>query len=285
MTRSKASAPSALLAVDLDGTILDADGRPHLADAEALKALSTAGVPATIVTGRAYPRMREIARSLGVLGPVACLDGGHIVNTGSDETTVFHEIPVATVDSVLSRLSRTALHVCVCGRHTVLHEPASEDFARLLLRRSERTHAIASLLGPELERCDGISAVFAFGLRDDVEHGADSIDADITVGVLPLRANRPRGLWVLVARPNEASKGAALEHLAAIYGVDMAQTVAVGDWLNDIPMLSIAGTSFAMKHATADVQSAATHVVPRTTDDGGAVAWIARKYFGVEVAQ
>ena len=67
--------PYKLLAVDLDGTVLSRDGVPHAIDRAAIARLRDHGVPTTIVTGRLYSGSREIARTLGIEGPIACVDG------------------------------------------------------------------------------------------------------------------------------------------------------------------------------------------------------------------
>ena len=65
------------------------------------------------------------------------------------------------------------------------------------------------------------------------------------------------------------------------YGVAMAETVCVGDWLNDLPMLKAAGRSFAMGQAPAEVKSAATDVLTKTITTGGGIAEaIARAFPG-----
>ena len=78
---------------DIDGTLLGADGDVHPSDAEAIAALIARGVPVTLCTGRMYSGTREIAESLGILGPVACIDGSHIVD--STNHVELHSTPLS----------------------------------------------------------------------------------------------------------------------------------------------------------------------------------------------
>ncbi len=87
--------PYKLLAVDLDGTVLSRDGVPHAIDRAAIARLRDHGVPTTIVTGRLYSGSREIARTLGIEGPIACVDGSQIVDTRSDEEVFVRARPQA----------------------------------------------------------------------------------------------------------------------------------------------------------------------------------------------
>ena len=73
-----------LLALDVDGTLVRRDGSIHDEDFRAIQRLQDAGVPVSIATGRLYSGTREVARRIGVLGPIACVDGSHIVHTEGD---------------------------------------------------------------------------------------------------------------------------------------------------------------------------------------------------------
>ena len=59
------------------------------------------------------------------------------------------------------------------------------------------------------------------------------------------------------------------------------RTVAVGDWLNDLPMLRRAGLSFAMAHSDARVLEAAKQVLRTERGAGGAVAEVAERVWGI----
>src|SRR5262245_6506522 len=70
-----------LLALDVDGTLLRRDGSIHDDDLQAIRRVQAAGVHVTLATGRLYSGTRGIAGAIGVAGPVACVDGSHIVHT------------------------------------------------------------------------------------------------------------------------------------------------------------------------------------------------------------
>ncbi len=63
-------------------------------------------------------------------------------------------------------------------------------------------------------------------------------------------------------------RATALEWIAKHYGVSVEETVCVGDWMNDLPMLGAAGRSFAMGQAPDEVKKAATDVLERTITTG-----------------
>jgi hydroxymethylpyrimidine pyrophosphatase-like HAD family hydrolase len=67
------------------------------------------------------------------------------------------------------------------------------------------------------------------------------------------------------------TKGGALATLCERWGIGADEVVAFGDMPNDIPMLTWAGTSYAVANGHATVLAAADHVAPRNSEDGVAV--------------
>jgi hydroxymethylpyrimidine pyrophosphatase-like HAD family hydrolase len=72
-----------------------------------------------------------------------------------------------------------------------------------------------------------------------------------------------------------------MKWIAEHEGVDLADTVCVGDWVNDVPMFEVAGRSFAMGQAPDEVKSKATDVLAETTAQGGGVARAVAEAFGI----
>jgi hydroxymethylpyrimidine pyrophosphatase-like HAD family hydrolase len=83
--------------------------------------------------------------------------------------------------------------------------------------------------------------------------------------------------WALLVRRAGIDKGTGIAWLAEHYGISLDEIVAVGDWMNDIPMLERAGLSFAMAQAPEDVRVAADAVLESDHESGGAIAEVARK--------
>jgi hydroxymethylpyrimidine pyrophosphatase-like HAD family hydrolase len=85
------------------------------------------------------------------------------------------------------------------------------------------------------------------------------------------------GSWGMVVRASGVDKGTAITWLAEHYGVGLDDVVAVGDWLNDVPMLQRAGQSYAMAQAPAEVKQAAKFLLEADIWQGGGVAEAAER--------
>ena len=128
--------------------------------------------------------------------------------------------------------------------------------------------ALAALLVGDAASLDQVSSVIEEIAPEEVEL---------------MRFRGESGETVLKVRRGGADKGTALRLLAEERGLSAAQTVAAGDWYNDIPMLKAAGLSFAMARAEDAVRSHAGEVLTTDGAEGGAVVELARRVWGLTV--
>ena len=68
--------------------------------------------------------------------------------------------------------------------------------------------------------------------------------------------------------PHGVNKGTGLAHLAAMLGIDMAETVGVGDSANDLAMIQAAGLGVGVANASDDIRPACDLILDATADDG-----------------
>jgi len=273
-----------LLAVDLDGTLLDVRGEPHEADVRAIRALEQTGVAITIITGRLYSGTRRAAAALEIAGPVACVDGSHVVDAAS-HTTLFHRgIHGDPARKLRDSIARRGPAAFVFARDAVVHDEAGKPYIEYVTTWSNELTVVDSVVGHDAwEHDEGVTAVVAVGSMQQIIGAAEDIARELPgaafVATFPTR--RIEGAWGMVVRASGGDKGSALAWMASHYEVEIAETVAVGDWLNDVPMLAAAGRSFAMGQAPEPVRKVATDVLDETAMEGGGIARAIERAFGV----
>ncbi len=274
------------MAVDLDGTLLDPRGQPHAKDVRALRALSRAGIPVSILTGRLYSGTRAMVEALDIAGPVGCVDGSHVVDA-STHTTVFHYgIRGAHALTLRDGLAKSGPATFLFARDTVVHDAAGEAYLGYVSTWSTDLRRATRVVEHELwEAEDGITAVVAVGSSLQIGEAVETIRASLAdiaqVAIFPLR--RSTSSWGMVVRAAGGTKGTALKWLAAHHGISLDQTVCVGDWINDVAMFEVAGRSFAMGQAPDEVKRAATNVLAETNEIGGGIAKVVERVFGLRV--
>ena len=273
-----------LLALDLDGTLLDHEGAANDADVAAVKRLHTVGVKVTILTGRLYSGTRESAELLGIHGPVGCADGSHIVNVKNDKTLLHHGIRGRTGERLRTSLEKNELVAFLFAEEAIVHDERGADFLPYVRTWSTDLRFTKSVTQhPVWSSASGMTAVVALGREANIQKTVADIQqhmpSDVQVSMFPFR--READYWGMVARAAGGTKGTALAWMSEHYGVPIEETVCVGDWLNDLPMMSTAGRSFAMGQAPAEVKAAATDVLEGTIHGGGGIAEAIHRAFGI----
>jgi Cof subfamily protein (haloacid dehalogenase superfamily) len=268
---------ASVFVTDIDGTLLGSDGDVHPRDAEAIAALIARGVPVTLCTGRMYSGTREIAQMLEIVGPVACIDGSHIVDAASH--LELHSTPLSELgtEALFEAIARFRPAAFAFSGDRLFHDAHGEAYLDYLSTWSERTELVQKLADIDAWRPRGaaLSALVALGTPTQVR-GVEAFVAEHAehLQTVSFEVGRPgfAGTWGLVVRAAGVDKGTAIDWVARHHGVTAAEVVAVGDWLNDIPMLKRAGRSFAMAQAPLAVKAAATDILKASASTGGGLA-------------
>lgn len=283
-TRSSSSSKRSfkLLALDLDGTLLDHEGAANDLDVAAIRKLHARGIKVTILTGRLYSGTRESAELLGIEGPVGCADGSHIVNVKNDRTLLHHGIRGNVGERLRKSLIKNDLVAFLFAEEAIVHDERGADFLPYVRTWSTDLRYVKRVTDHPVWGSDGgMTAVVALGHEANIKKTVADIERDsdsMQVTMFPFR--RDENYWGMVARAAGGTKGTALEWMSEHYGVPIEETVCVGDWLNDLPMMSTAGRSFAMGQAPPEVKAAATDVLDRGIHGGGAIAEAIERAFG-----
>jgi len=249
-----------LVAVDLDGSLLDDRKRVDASFWPLLDTLVARGVTVCPASGRQYATLRRQFDRDDLV--YVAENGALVVSDGEALAVDGLDVDVARDVVRAVRASATAgadLGIVLCGRRSAYVERLDPAF----LAQCEPYYALLEHV-PDLTAVDDTVlkvAVYDFG---PAQAGAAVTLApfDGAARVLVSGAH-----WVDVMSPT-ADKGHALRDVQRALGVGPEQTVAFGDYLNDVGMLAAAHWSFAMDNAHPDVRAAARFVAPSNNDNG-----------------
>jgi hydroxymethylpyrimidine pyrophosphatase-like HAD family hydrolase len=277
-----------LVAVDLDGTLLDGLGNPHPRDLKALRALQSVGVIVTIITGRLYSGTRRSAEAIGIKGPVGCVDGSHVVSTETHKTLYHRSFIKEHAELVRTSFEKAGPATFLFANDTIVHDKHGDPFLDYVSTWSTDVVRAQSVVDHPLWQHDlGVTAVVAVGTMPQIMSAAKHIEESVGLGAqvatFPTRPLRHRDAgWGMLVRAAGGNKGSALEWIANHHGVSIEETVAIGDWINDVPMLQTAGRSFAMGQAPDTVRDAATDLLSETALEGGGITSALEAAFGTK---
>jgi Cof subfamily protein (haloacid dehalogenase superfamily) len=277
-----------LIAVDLDGTLLDKGGLPHRRDVLAIRAALAAGVRVSIATGRLYSGTRPFVETLGLRGAVACADGSHLVHATDHATLMHHGVRGSAAALLRDAVARAGVATFVFAKDAIGHDAAGAPYVDYVATWSRDIRAARDIYGHELWTAqDGVTAVVALGTEEQicgvVNDLARDLQGTVLVAMFPTRRGGAAGAWATIVRAAGTTKGTAVRWIAEREEISLEETVCVGDWVNDVPMFEVAGRSFAMGQAPEEVKAKATDVLPNTVEDGGGVALAIERAFGIRV--
>jgi Cof subfamily protein (haloacid dehalogenase superfamily) len=255
-----------LVALDLDGTLIGKDLTISPRVRESIAAARKRGAEITIVTGRMFAAARPFAETLGITGPLVCYQGAAIYEAGTGR--VLRETPVR------QDVTRQVLEWC--AERNVHVQCYSDDklFVDHINRFSKRYAALARVeptLVPSLREAFADRPSIKVVLVDDPDRAAAYL-AELKP-LLGDRAYITRSHidFVEVVSP-DVNKGEALAFVAERYGATLAETLAVGDAWNDVPLIDAAGVGVAMGSGPPELFARADAVVGDVAHDGVAEA-------------
>ena len=251
-----------LVVTDMDGTLLDAEGRIPERLWELLPRLRERGITLAPASGRQYPTLRGMFAEAADGMSFIAENGTLVVSGGAELSCTPLERRTATdLVHTVRELAEAGDDVGLVwgGRRAAYVERSDRTF----LDRVAPYYAALEVVDDLLAAPEGAikGAVFTFG------------DAETSIG--PVLAERFAGQRVVVSSEHwvdvmdaAANKGAALESLQRELGVTPEQTVVFGDYLNDLEMLTGSPYSFAMANAHPEVIEAARFVAPTNAEHG-----------------
>ena len=271
--------PVDLLAVDLDGTLLDSRGRLSPVNRAALHRAHEAGLKVVVCTGRSYTETRPVMQDIGLDLDACVTVGGALVTDARSGLTLESqpiEPPVAgdTVDWLRQR------------GHTVLWLVDAQRFGHdgFVLEGRRRHPAIdrwLELAPVRMQAAPRLPADEHAPLRltiVDESHALAEIspgfraafEQRLTHNIIDVRSY---GFSVIEAFAAGVDKWTGILRLCRRWGIDPARTAAIGDDVNDVPMLRAAGIGAAVANAVPDASEAARITVGRN-DDGGVAEFV-----------
>ena len=263
-----------ILALDVDGTLLDRDGVLRPRTIAAVRRAARAGVRPVLCTGRRFRRALPIAEQLGLDAPMIC-NSGALVKQAGDGTTLWRaDLPIedaATVFDLFRDRDEPAvsfLDRSLDGQDFLIDSastgrPLFDDYVD-----QNRQHAEIDpgWMGRGDLRHYHLCAIADRATMLELE-GLVHRRLPGLVQTFVQKSPRYAGTMCEVLR-HDANKWTALLRVAELWGVAPAEICAVGDDRNDIPMIREAGLGVAMGHAAAEVLAVADHVTGSDHDDG-----------------
>ena len=256
-----------LIASDMDETFLDRAHRIPASNLEALRTLKELGVRFVPSSGRGYlsimDNFAEVDPALMEGSYVISYNGGTINRFGDPDPLVTHELDHELADRLwnLGHERGICMHGYTpdCNIYVQSLPPSEQAYLASLKR-------IVPLEDADLSRFPVVSKMLY--MSDDFAWLHEFAEAEIrpllgSVATLTYSSGR-----YLEINPAGVSKGNGLHELARMLGIDVSETIGLGDSANDLEMIQMAGLGVGVANVTEDVRPSCGLVLNTSGMDG-----------------
>jgi len=259
--------PIKLIALDIDGTIMDK--RFQISDRvkkTILRAINS-GIYVVIATGRMYSATVPIAAGLGIVTPLITYQGSMVKEFyEKDDILLHYDVSPDLSKKILDELRKFDVQINLYLDDELFIEDESAILAEYAAKRNIIYHKINSF-----DNILDLKPTKILAMIKDAEKATEVKDylKDKYSDTLYITKSTP--FYVEIVN-KEASKGKAIRFLANKWCIDRSEIMAVGDQDNDIEMLEVAGFPVAMGNSTEGLKNIAKYVTDTVDNDGAALA-------------
>ena len=287
-----------IIALDLDGTLLDSEKRLSDASRDALARAAEKGVLIVPTTGRFFGMMPPAVRDLPFVRYAITINGAQVYDRETDTAIVKDEIPLAMALQVMEVLDRyDVIYDCYrqnWGWMTAALQDKAADYATnehyLKMVREFRkpvpelkAHLRATAGDGDVQKImlfarncrRGVLAASGKDGTSSLERGEDAASTDVLKSIAAELAAKFPEIKVTSSTWNNielniksAHKGNALKRFAEYLGFGLENCMAFGDGMNDFTMVEAAGLGIAMANAEPEVKRVAKWIAPSNDEDG-----------------
>ncbi len=268
-----------LVALDIDGTVVTSTGEVTGRLIDVLARLAARGVRTVLCTGRRLRSSMPVLEELGHVHPVLVCSGGALIKRVDDEKTLYADPLERGVARRAVELYREHDLVPFLLYDRSLDEPELRISATQRERAEQMTYtranreAVQWYDGSYPEELERALEVYTVDDAERVRRAAgvgEALRQDAIVECMVQQ--RYGGELAMEVRCPTATKWRALEWLLGQWEIEPEEVVAIGDDVNDLPVLRAVGRSFAMGNASPEVKEAADALTAGNDEDGVAEA-------------
>ncbi|MDO5114912.1 MAG: Cof-type HAD-IIB family hydrolase [Synergistaceae bacterium] len=256
-----------LIALDMDGTMLDERSRLTERTKAALRAAQEAGVRVAVATGRMYPSAMVHIRDAGIESASIFYNGALIRDPLTDETIYEKNLGAELTAEILSFFRERGWYIQIYSDDRLIVKDASDERCKYY---EDICGLKAMSLGDNFWSC-GLDSAKLLGI---------SFDREIFLQMCNEVRQRFGGriyqatswnAFVEIVHPT-VNKAEGLKRVSCRYDIAREEVMAIGDGGNDAEMIRWAGIGVAMGNAKEAVKKAADIVAPPNSEDGAAWA-------------
>jgi len=258
-----------LIALDMDGTLLNNEKKISERNCEAIQRAKDAGIKVVLASGRPPEGLQQFLTQLDLISNddfCVSYNGSLVQRVASGE--VLHQTSLKGTDIKkvfeLSQRLEVCIHAFSVKQGLITHQHNQWTDVEAKINGITATEVDFSTLADDDDFIKVMMVADEMRLTDVIAQLPESLKTDYTVV-------RSAAIFLEVLHP-ESNKGIAIEKLCQLLELSAEQVMCVGDAENDHAMLSFAGLAVAMENADDETKAIADYITAHNNEDGVAVA-------------
>lgn len=247
-----------LIASDMDGSLLDENKQIPTEFYEILPQLKKRGISFVVASGRSYCTLKENFKAVSDQIDYICDNGAYVVYNG--ETRV-DTIPAQLLHPILQACEELGdIQALLCGAHGTYHVPYTPEFNYEISNYYVNQHLVPSLKDVD----DDIFKIAICDMKNPEKHAYPYLRERLGE---KLNMQISGSCWMDIMNTG-INKGAALKKIQSDMGITPQETMAFGDFYNDIELLKRAYYSFVMGNSNEDMRRYGNFVAASNSEAG-----------------
>ncbi|WP_138206829.1 Cof-type HAD-IIB family hydrolase [Haloimpatiens lingqiaonensis] len=254
-----------LLALDMDGTLLNSESRLEKENIESIKKCLDKGVKVVLASGREFNAIKKYVDKLNITEELVTINGAVIVRAENKQIVKIHTMDKKMCKEIISKLREENISYIVFDKENSYVDKENSEFEYI------REKSIAVCLNvQDCNDIEDITKIVGVCFTEEEKNKFNKIIKPYNVPVMQT------GTYYFEIGNEDISKKYAIEYIAKINNIKREEVIAVGDSENDIEMIKYAGLGVAMGNAYDNVKKISDYVTD--TNDNHGVSKVIEKF-------
>ena len=265
-----------LIAVDLDGTLLDNKADISKAHKDILTRAMKAGHKVAIITGRHFYGSSDVAKELDFDkygGILSSSNGANVYDFGKKENIINHDISPKLAREMIDFGTSLGFDFMIYEDGKIMAEKKDAYSMDFILAKNKVELFVDENLRENIDF--GLNKIVFAADPEVMDKNFETFRDKFSDSINSIHS-MPQ---FIDAMPKGIHKGKSLLEIADYFGIKREDTIAFGDEMNDDTMIEAAGTGVAMANANPEIKKIADEICPSNQDDGIAI-FLENRLFG-----
>ncbi len=264
-----------MLVLDIDGTIIKKDFTYSKELRDTLLRLQNNGIKVVIATGRMHNGAVPLVKELGLNTPIISYQGSMVREwKNSDKILYTKRMSAQQASKVIDYFRIQKVHINAYSEDKLFVEQDDEHIKEYVNHRFVNYNVLDDLKSLDLSKLDKLLCIE--NDQNKMQKVVDDLSRMFKNELYIVKSMR----HYCEVTHIDATKGSAIRFLCDYWGIDISETMAIGDQDNDIEMIKTAAIGVAMGNGTPKLKENADFITKSVEEDG--VVYAIEKFMEVQ---